>query len=173
MTGKGPNVGKRAAKAIEPEAYNKVVAHATVQGIRLVGSKFDVKPRALSSDRSKWRYAIGDELTDSHCDDEALLLRGNFDYRAACMSGRSKLVTVEAQYLATFRLSSQCDAVAGDDYLMTVGRFACYPYFRALFAMMTDQCGLLLPPLPVMSTPPRLVVPPTGQRIESVAAKKS
>lgn len=147
----------RARRKIQPDAYNEVVSHATLQGIRLIHSKFDVKPRALSTDRSKWSYSLNDDLGGSDCDDTELLLRGDFTYNAACIAGRSKLVTAEARYLATFKLSSTCDAQAGEDFLRTVGRFACYPYFRALFAAMTDQCGLLLPPLPVISTPPRVV----------------
>lgn len=153
-TAKAP---QRVRKAIQPDAYNQVVSHATLQGIRLIHSKFDVKPRALSTDRSKWAYSLSDDLGGSDCNDGELLLRGDFTYNAACIAGRSKLVTAEARYLATFKLSSSCDAEAGEDFLRTVGRFACYPYFRALFAAMTDQCGLLLPPLPVISTPPRIV----------------
>lgn len=153
----GAKTPTRVRRKIQPDAYNEVVSHATLQGLRLIHSKFDVKPRALSTDRSKWSYSLSDDLGGSDCDDRELLLRGDFTYHAACIAGRSRLVTAEARYLATFKLSSSCDAQAGEDFLRTVGRFACYPYFRALFAAMTDQCGLLLPPLPVISTPPRIV----------------
>lgn len=32
-----------------------------------------------------------------------------------------------------------------------------YPHFRALFATVTSQAGLMLPPLPIMSEQPRRV----------------
>lgn len=147
----------------DPVAYNRLVAHATVQGIRLIGTRFDVSPKALSSDRSKWSYRLHDELVASHCDEEALQLRGEYIYEATCISSRSRMVKVTGRYLATFGLSSACAADAGDSYLRNVGRFACYPYFRALFATLTDQCGLLLPPLPIISGQPRLVREEAGE----------
>jgi hypothetical protein len=153
-----PRKPRRAAvKKVDPKAYNELVAHARLQGLRLTGSKFDLRPHALVDDRDRWAYRITDALGDWHLDREELLLRGQYAYTAECVEGRRKPVSLSATYLATYRLSATCEDDAAHAFLQRVGRFSCYPYFRALFGILTEQSGLQLPPLPVMSEQPRLV----------------
>ncbi len=157
-----PPAQKRVATSRKPDpaTFNTVVAHAKIQSIRLVGTKLVIKPAALSTRRSAWKFEVSDELEDWHCDNEAQSLRGEFGYSAVCMHDRSRIITVKAQYLATFALSAACDDEAARHYLERVGRFMCYPYFRAIFATLTEQSGLQLPPLPIIADQPRLVQPP-------------
>lgn len=142
---------------VEAEPFNRLVSHARLQGLRLTGTKFEIKPQALTEDRNRWAYRISDALLDWQLDCDEGLLRGQYSYNAACVEGRRKPVALNATYLATYRLSQDCDEDAALAYLRRIGRFSCYPYFRALFGILTEQSGLQLPPLPVIVEQPRLV----------------
>src|SRR5512139_525307 len=89
----------------DPAAYNRLVAHAKVQTIRLINSRYDMKPAALSGTREHWDYNVSYRLLDWHCDSEALVLSGTWEYTATCIQGRRKLLTVTAKYLVGYRLS--------------------------------------------------------------------
>lgn len=155
MTNENPSPTKP-----DPEKYNRLVAHAKIQTIRLLSSRFDLKPIALTASREDWDYNITHQLVDWHCDNESLTLSGTWVYTATCVQGRRKLLSVSAKYLTTYSLSAVCDEEAGHQFLERVSRFAAYPYFRGTFALLTQQCGVLLHPLPVISEQPRWVTPP-------------
>lgn len=159
----------------DPAEYNRLVAHAKVQTIRLINSRYDVKPAALSGNRDDWDYNVSYRLLDWHCDAEALVLSGTWEYTATCILGRRKLLTVTAKYLVGYRLSDVCDADAGRHFLERVGRFAAYPYFRSTFAVLTQQSGIVLHPLPIISEQPRWVTPPvpSQERASPSAAAKT
>jgi hypothetical protein len=169
MTGKTDIDGDQAKP--DPGEYNRLVAHAKVQAIRLIGSRYDIKPVAFSASREGWDYNVTNQLLDWHCDNDALLLRGTWAYTATCMQGRRKLLTVTAKYLVTYRLNAECDPEAGRQFLERVGRFAAYPYFRGTFAMLTQQSGIMLHPLPIISEQPRWVTPPQADATPQVPAK--
>lgn len=59
------------------------------------------------------------------------------------------------------------------EFLKRTGRFAAYPYFRGLFASLTQQSGLMLPPLPVISDGPRWVTSPSDVASRPLAKAKS
>lgn len=140
--------------------YNRVVSHATIRDIRLVGSEFTLKPEAAEATDRAWNYSLSDQLEDWTCDNAKGTLSGLYTYKASCVEGRRKLITVTGRYLSTYRLSDLCDEEAGRNFLARVGRFSAYPYFRALFATLTQQSGIMLPPLPVISDGPRWVNSP-------------
>jgi len=148
-----------AAKA-DPAKYNKVVSHATISDIRLVGLKFDLKPEAVEANDRVWTFSLSDQLDDWTCDNEKGTLSGLYSYSASCLEGRRKLLTVTGRYLSTYKLSDLCDEAASRQFLARVGRFSAYPYFRAMFAALTQQSGVMLPPLPVISDGPRWVNSP-------------
>jgi len=142
---------------VDAGAFNELVAHARLQSLRLIDSKFDMKATALEENRDNWAYKVGDALSDWHLDCESLTLRGQYSYWAGCSDGRRRPVSLKATYLATYKLSQGCEEDPAVAYLRRVGRFSCYPYFRALFSILTEQGGLHLPPLPVISEQPRFV----------------
>lgn len=144
----------------DPAKYNKVVSHATISDIRLVGSKFDLKPEAVEANDRVWTFSLSDQLEDWTCDNEKGTLSGIYSYSASCVEGRRKLLTVTGRYLSTYKLSDLCDEEASRQFLARVGRFSAYPYFRAMFATLTQQSGVMLPPLPVISDGPRWVNSP-------------
>ncbi|PZQ86638.1 MAG: hypothetical protein DI534_16390 [Leifsonia xyli] len=144
--------------------YNRVVSHATIRDIRLVGSDFTLKPEAAEATDRAWNYSLSDQLEDWSCDNAKGTLSGLYTYKASCVEGRRKLITATGRYLSTYRLSDLCDEEAGRNFLARVGRFSAYPYFRALFATLTQQSGIMLPPLPVISDGPRWVNSPDAVR---------
>jgi hypothetical protein len=146
---------------VDPAQFNRVVSHAKIRDIRLIGSKFDLKPDAVETTDQTWTFGLSDQLDDWTCDNETGTLTGLFSYTASCLEGRKKLLTVTGRYLSAYTLSDLCDSQAGHDFLARVGRFAAYPYFRSLFAILTQQSGLMLPPLPVISDGPRWVNSPS------------
>ena len=145
---------------LEPKEYNRLVAHAKVQSIRLISSKYDIKPNALGADREDWTYQVSYRLLDWHCNNEELLLSGTWEYTASCLKKNKKMLVVIARYLVTYRLNSVCDQEAGQQFFERVAKFAAYPYFRGTFAMLTQQSGIMLHPLPIISEQPRWVTPP-------------
>lgn len=149
-----------AVAKVDPAKYNDLVSHATIRDIRLIGSKFDSKPEAMEVAERVWTFNIADELEDWNCDNEKGRLTGIFSYTASCLDGRRKLISVNCRFLCTYNLSNLCDEEAGRVFLTRVGRFAAYPYFRTVFAVLTQQSGIMLPPLPVISDGPRWVNSP-------------
>lgn len=144
----------------DPAKYNAIVSHATIRDIRLVGARFDLKPDAVEIADKIWSFQLSDQLDDWTCDNEKGSLTGLFSYTASCLEGRRKLLSVTCRYLSSYRLSDLCDEEASRLFLLRVGRFAAYPYFRSTFAGLTQQSGILLPPLPVISDGPRWINPP-------------
>jgi hypothetical protein len=160
MTGSAVTNTNREEAKFDAGEYNRLVAHAKVQAIRLINSRYDIKPVALSAPKKDLVYNVSYRLLDWHCDGESLTLSGTWEYTATCMDRRRKLLTVTAKYLVTYRLSAVCDVEAGRQFLERVGRFAAYPYFRSTFAILTQQSGIVLHPLPIISEQPRWVTPP-------------
>ena len=145
---------------VDAPAFNQVAAHARIAGIRLMSSRFDMKPEALDGYDEAWKLRQKHELVDWLCDNDENVLRGSFDFEASSLRDRKKLISLKGRYLCTYRLSDICDADAGMHFLERVGRFAAYPYFRSLFATVTQQAGLMIPPLPVIQEQPRWVQRP-------------
>lgn len=145
---------------VDPGQYNRVVSHAKISDIRLIGSRFELKPEAVEMADHTWTFGLSDQLEDWTCDNAKGALTGVYSYTASCLEGRRKLLTVVGRYLCTYALSDLCDEEAARQFLARVGRFSAYPYFRSMFATLTQQSGLLLPPLPVISDGPRWVNSP-------------
>lgn len=157
---------------VDPKSYNQVVSHATIADVRLVATKFDLKPDVDIATNPTWQFRLSDQLEDWTCDNEKGELSGIFTYTASCVDGRKKLLTITGRYISIYRLSDLCDEEAGRQFLARVGRFAAYPYFRSIFATLTQQSGMLLPPLPVISDGPRWVNPPSSVGGARAAGKK-
>lgn len=170
-----PKIAKNGSETpakVDPKSYNKVVSHATIADVRLVATKFDLKPDSDFAANSTWQFKLSDQLEDWTCDNEKGELSGIFTYTASCVDGRKKLLTITGRYISIYRLSDLCDEEAGRQFLARVGRFSAYPYFRSIFATLTQQSGMLLPPLPVISDGPRWVNSPSSAEGARAAEKK-
>lgn len=155
--------------AVDPKDYNALVAKARLRAITLAGSKFDLKQESASADRKAWRYDIADYLADCSFDAEGGLLHGLFSYQVRCLQGRRKLMSLEAFYRVTYTVSGETDAQSCELFMRKVGRFAAYPYFRSLFAALSSQSNIVLPPLPVISDQPYRI-PSVGDQVPEAKA---
>ena len=82
---------KEGKAKLDPKEYNKLVAHARLQAIRLINSKYEIKPMAVSASREDWDYNITNRLLDFHCDCDALIISGTWEYTANCNWKRRRI----------------------------------------------------------------------------------
>jgi hypothetical protein len=148
------------AKKLDPSAYNRLVSMARLQNIRLIDTRYDMKPGALQGDRDSWAYRVSSRLIDWDCNNDDLLLSGTWDFSASCIFQKKQILKLSSKFLVTYRLSHVCEPDAGREFFERVGKFSAYPYFRSTFAMLTQQSGIVLHPLPVISEQPRWITPP-------------
>lgn len=143
--------------AMDAAVYNELVSRAHLRSIRLTGSKFDLKPEGILLDPDAWRNNIATGLADAFIEPESGSLYGIFSFEVVCRQSRKKVLTVSATYLTNYRIEGGSDETAYMLFLERVGKIATYPYFRALFATLTSQAGLLMQPLPIMGVAPRSI----------------
>ncbi|WP_420607342.1 hypothetical protein [Novosphingopyxis sp.] len=151
---------KRSVPTINVEAYNQVVAKANLIDLRLTASRSEIKPAALDVDRTGWDLKVGDELVEWDVDEEKERLWGRIIFKAECVDGKRKPIIVEGDYLIIYAVEGKVDKRSASLFINRVARFACYPYFRTLFAALLGQASVVMPPLPVLKEPARRIRPP-------------
>lgn len=170
-----PTKGKlRKAKVVapvSPEAYNEVVAKAQIVDLRLVSSSLEVQPKGLDGNRKGWAMSVGDELSEWALEKESGRLWGRVAFRASCRDGDETPIEVRGEYLVGYSIDGDADRLAARTFLKRVARFACYPYFRTLFASLTGQANLVFSPLPVLKEPARRLPPRKTAPSKTVAVK--
>lgn len=151
---------KKAATTISrgaPEDYNAVAARAQLRGVKLASTSFDLKPEALGSDPNEWSYAIKSEMADCEYFADSGHLYCVYRFTAVCRKGRTRMLGVDSSYIVTFHVDGPCNTGSARAYAAILGRVAAYPHYRSLFATLSSQAGIMLPPLPIMSEQPRRV----------------
>jgi hypothetical protein len=94
--------------------------------------------------------SFGDNLSDPIYSAEHHLLAGQFNWEIIVRKGRKKLLTINATYLVSYDNVPDVSEEAAVAFLRKVGRFAAYPYFRALVARLTSDARTDLPILPML-----------------------
>lgn len=131
--------------------YNEIAQRARLAEITLSASEFHAKIDAaltLSDPEAAIKLNYKDELTDVTFDGASGILAGTFNWKAEIKSGRSSLVRLRAGYSIFYDNLVDADESYAVAYLGKVGRFATYPYFRALFSLQSGAASLTIPPLP-------------------------
>jgi len=144
----------RDAATVDAGRYNSVVARTEVRGIRLLDSRFEIKPEALPVDPSEWRKSVNFELGEVVVSGSGRLY-GILQFELVCRHGRKRVLHASGRYLATYQVEGECSQDDGETFVERVGRVAVYPYFRALVASLVSEAGLQMPPLPMISLAPR------------------
>lgn len=150
----------RSLKANEDhvDQYNKVVDHADIKAVQLVHIDFDVEPRYYG-DRKDQTIGYEVETDDSYYDAEDGFAACLVSFQVEAKDEEGVTLQCSARYTVSYRVSEPCDEKAVKTYLNRVGVFACYPYFRGLFANLDWSANTRLPPLPVhrenLATRPR------------------
>ncbi|MDM9627094.1 hypothetical protein QTL95_14395 [Rhizobium sp. S152] len=130
------------------EDYNKVVAVAELGSIQLVKLEFDVSPDYhQKQDEVDLGYVITPEV--SHYDHDEGFAGCVINFEVSAKHDDERLLRCEATYTVTYAISEPCDETAVKAFLGRVGVFACYPYFRGVFANLDWAANTRLPPLPI------------------------
>jgi hypothetical protein len=147
-----------AESAPKPDAatYNAIIGRATLRGIWMTESRFDMKPQALSMG-DEMKHDIRSQSADAVVEAESGIVYGFIRFEASSRHKRQRLVNVSAQYFLSYHVDGGCEQDLANLFIERVGRLAAYPYFRALAASLASQAGVQLPPLPIMSFQPRSV----------------
>lgn len=130
-------------------AYNSVVRDANLQAIQLLAIAFKVEP-AFFGDRTKRKPDLKIEHRE-----EAFDAASGEAYCSVTLTvsvkgtGRKNNLFCKAEYVVVYDnlVGSDQNAVAA--FLDRVAPFACYPYFRSVFATLDGAAGTRLPPLPI------------------------
>jgi hypothetical protein len=141
-------------KADHLACYDEVVSKASLNDIQLIGLEFKLKPDFFS-DTSKRKLGYEIEQNAVHYDPEAGIAASFISMSVTGMVGRKKVLSCKASYSIVYDNIDNCDDSAVEAFLQRVSQFACYPYFRSLFASLDWAAGLKLPPLPVHKEAPR------------------
>ncbi len=78
------------------------------------------------------------------------MLAGKFKWDVTIKKGRKKLLVIEAVYLVVYQNVPTVPEEPALAFLQKVGKFATYPYFRALVATLAAYARADIPILPVL-----------------------
>lgn len=134
--------------------YEEVVDKASLNDVQLLALSFKVQPEFFADPESrKLGYEISENATyhDAVTGIASLFI----DMSVTGTVGRKKVLNCKASYMVVYDNLVDCNEDAATAFLHRVGQFACYPYFRSLFASLDWAAGLRLPPLPVHKEPPK------------------
>jgi hypothetical protein len=143
------------AEQLRLQAYNLVVERAELASVRLIHLKFDrgadlEKPKGRSKASAFFDVSPADHGFDPETGYAILKLNCS----AGAKRGKIKLVDCNAIFVVMYQGLQGCDQLAVSRFLVRVGRFAGYPYFRSLFAVLTWNAETGMPPLPVLREAP-------------------
>lgn len=130
------------------ENYNRVVAAADLGGIQLAKLEFDVSPKYYSQrEKAELGYVVTLDSSVYDPDEGFAACIVNLDVDA--IIDDESLLRCNAQYTVMYSVAEPCEEEAVKAFLERVGIFACYPYFRGLFANLDWSANTRLPPLPI------------------------
>jgi len=145
----------KATKQGEGPQYNDFVGRTVLRSIRLIDSRFEMKPEALGTPTSAWRNSLSQQPGDAFIDEESGVFYGFIRFEMIARHRRKRIVTALAQYMVSYQVTGTCEQVLADMFVERVGRIAAYPYYRALVATLVSQAGIVMHPLPMISVAPR------------------
>lgn len=135
--------------------YNDFVGRTVLRSIRLIESRFEMKPEALGIPTSAWRNSLSQQPGDAFIDEESGIFNGFIRFEMIARHRRKRIVTALAQYMVSYQVTGACDQALADMFVERVGRIASYPYYRVLVATLVSQAGIVMQPLPMISVAPR------------------
>lgn len=135
------------------DAYARVSRAAQLLEIKLIDSQYSIKPEVFAAieDLDSMNHGFVGESGPLNFDPEEGIAMGNYRWTAEIKHGRKKVLKLVVNYLIVYSDLYDFDEAHVRFYFNKVGRFASYPYFRAIFSHHTSESGILLPPLPTLS----------------------
>ncbi|MER9202256.1 hypothetical protein NKH74_24110 [Mesorhizobium sp. M0933] len=149
---------KIARKRDRLEKYGDVVELANLSAVQMTSVKFSVKPEFFANDDHRNLSYTIDKGTMEYLRDQKAGM-AFLSLKVEAKSGRKRTLYCEAEYLVTYDNLIDLNEEAVVAFLDRVAPFACYPYFRSLFANLDWAATTGLPPLPVHKEPARPRVP--------------
>jgi hypothetical protein len=131
--------------------YNAVAKGASLEGISLFSTKFEVNPECLG-DQRQWKLNYGRKILSCQFSEEDHSVVGIFEYFVTAKLGRKRALNCVAHYGVFYETPEGATDGGAKGFCRNVGTFAAYPYFRALFAQLVAEAGLNLPPLPAIAS---------------------
>ena len=133
------------------DAYAEVARSANLERIFLCESSFGMKPEGIvriERDFHELRHLIEGKTSWFVFDEETGTASGGLSWAVRLKDGRKNVLKLECSYLLFYVGMEKCNEKYVQAYFDKVGKFACYPYFRADFAHAASSAGVTLPPLP-------------------------
>ena len=137
-----------ASSAEALEAYNAVVRDADLQAVQLLDLSFNVDP-AFFGDRSKRKFDLNIEQGANEFDSSKGAAFSFINIVVSVKRARKNTLLCRAKYVVVYENLNGCEEDAVKAFLDRVAPFACYPYFRSVFATLDWAAGTMLPPLPI------------------------
>ena len=139
---------------IDAKVYNALTGRATLRGIWMTESRFDMSPQALDPDDGPLNHTLRPHDVEVTVE-EGGVIKGFVRFEAISRRRRKRVVHVGARYFVSYHVEGECDQHMAELFMDRVGKLAAYPYFRALVASLVGQAGAQVPTLPIMSFLPR------------------
>lgn len=134
------------------ERYNHVVSVAQLRSVQMSSTSFKVEPEFfLNEENRKLSYTVK-KGAKNFSETEAVAM-ALVSFEVESKAGRKKNLHCKADYFITYDSLIDCEGEAVFAFLDRVAPFACYPYFRSLFATLDWAATTGLPPLPVHKEP--------------------
>ncbi|CAN7433678.1 hypothetical protein LJR251_002771 [Rhizobium rhizogenes] len=137
------------------DRYNSVVEAAQLNDIQLLNLSFAVNP-AFFNENAENGLSYDVSLKETHYDSDAGAAVAFVECAVQARDGNEDTLLCTANYSIVYSLADRCDTEETKAFLQRVAPFACYPYFRGLFASLDWAANTHLPPLPIhKEAPPR------------------
>jgi len=129
--------------------YNKVVSCAEILSVQLVETRFKIEQEILLPDQERTSsYDI--EVVDMTYEMEDLMAIAYLSCTVETKEKDKPVLVFQAIYVLPYHIGEECDEESVFAFLRRVAPFACYPYFRALFASMCGAANVPMQPLPIL-----------------------
>lgn len=139
---------------VDAKVYNALTGRATLRGIWMTESRFDMSPQALDFEEAPLSHSLRTHDVEVTLEDERVIY-GFVRFDAVSRRKRRRVINVSARYFVSYLVEGGCDQAMAELFMDRVGKLAAYPYFRALVASLTGQAGTQVPTLPIMTFQPR------------------
>lgn len=149
------NKAPKAPSEVDSSQYNELVGRTVLRAIRVIESRFDMKPEALGIESSAWRNSISQEVMSAFVEEGSSSFYGFIRFEMVARHRRKRVLSASARYLVSYQVAGDCDEKLAELFVARVGRVAAYPYFRVLVATLVSQAGVIMQPLPMISLAPR------------------
>jgi len=143
-----------ARRELDAAAYNAVVAASELRDISLMHCHFDLEPAYYDAvgKGEALQHMFADEVVAFDFDSDDGVATIGFDWRLEVRTPDADEPVLElvATYLVMYTELAGQDEDAVRAFTSRVGRFATYPYFRALASQMSWAADAPMPIMPVL-----------------------